>query len=615
MHAEIQKQLFGQKIFDNSPTAIIIYEVQGDGMTSMDYIIRSVNRACLDIEGWTEKTVIDKPLGVIRTAADKFGIVQVFRQVWKTGKKQHYPAKGYDEGGKVRWFDNTVYKLPSGEVVAAYQDVTEKIQAQEELHAEKERLKVTLYSIGDGVIATDNRGRVQVVNQVAEELTGWTQEEAEGQPLATVFKIFNECTGEAGEDPVQKVLRCGQIVGLANHTILKSKKGVSKAIADSAAPIRDQNGQLIGVVLVFRDVTDAREKEAKIEYLSLRDSLTGLHNRAFFEIELDRLGNDPACHPMTLIMGDIDGLKLINDAYGHETGDLVLSRIAKGIRASCRTTDYIARWGGDEFVILLSRTTESAGQKICGRIKETCNQLQVSETALSISLGYAVKTDVQETWQNALKKAEDNMYRSKLLGAKSYRSTVLSSIKNALYERSFETQEHGERLAQFCLGIGRAMGLSEDRLDELQVLAMLHDVGKIAIDGHILRKPSSLSKEEMEIVKKHPEIGYRIAHTVPELSSIADYILAHHERWDGNGYPRGLAGNETPLLARILAVVDAYDAITQDRPYRKARSAQEAKEELLRNAGTQFDPEIVAIFLAYLDDDTDLLSALCPADD
>lgn len=597
--SEVNK-VFSQSIFDYSPLAIIIYQVKGDGASSSDYIIQSVNPASLRIEGWREENVIGKPLGEVRPGVDEFGIINIFQQVWKTGRTAYYPARVYKEGEEHRWFKNTIFKLPTGEIVAVYSDVTEKIEAEKELFAEKEKLRVTLYSIGDGVITTDRRGRIEMINQVTENLTGWKQDEAKGMLLTTVFDIYSEATGKPCENPVDMVLKSGNIVGLANHTVLRAKDGKEKPIVDSAAPIKNQQGEILGVVLVFRDVSEAKEKEAQIKFLSYRDSLTGLYNRTFFEEELKRLDTESQL-PLTFIIGDLDGLKLINDVFGHQAGDQALVKMAETISVSCRGSDVISRWGGDEFVVLLPKTPEDIGQKICDRIKKIFCDKEVTGTKLSISLGCSSKTDKSEKWQEILKKAEDNMYKSKLLGAKSYRSTILSSIKNTLFEKSYETEEHGERLGHFCREIGRIMDLPSFNIDELEVLAMLHDIGKIAIDDQILNKPGKLTEAEMLIIKKHPETGCRIAQTVPELSNIADYILAHHERWDGKGYPKGLAGEAIPLLSRILAVADAYDAMTQDRPYRKAVSPAEAKEELRRNAGTQFDPQIVDIFLEYLE--------------
>ncbi|MFA5576273.1 MAG: HD domain-containing phosphohydrolase [Tissierellaceae bacterium] len=590
-----------QSFFTNIPIAIIIYEVMGDGASGFDYIIRGANPKAIETENWHDIDVLGESLGKLRPGVDDFGIVDIFRAVWETGETVYYPAKVYQDDEEYRWFENTVFKLPTGEIVAVYDDVTNKKLAEEELYAEKEKLKVTLFSIGDGVITTDKNGKIEMINKVTEELTGWSLQEAKGKPLSTVFDIFNEETGQVCSNPAELVLKYGKTIGLANHTVLRSRDGIYKVIADSAAPIIGQKGDIQGVVLVFRDVTEAKQKEDKIKYLSFRDSLTGLYNRTFFEEELRRLDVEDQL-PLTFIMGDLDGLKLINDIFGHQVGDEALVETAKVFRKYCRDTDIISRWGGDEFVILLPRTSEDVGQKISDRVKKACSETMVADTKLSISIGYASKTHRSQKWQDVLKEAEDNMYKTKLLGAHSYRNKVLTSMKNALFEKSNETEEHGERLGYFCSVIGNVLNLSSIELDELELFSMLHDIGKIGIEDGILEKPGPLTDEEWKIMKTHPEIGYRMAQGVPELINIAEYILSHHERWDGSGYPRNLKGREIPLAARILAVADAYDAMTNDRPYRAALSPEEARKELRRNSGSQFDPDIVDIFLTHLAD-------------
>jgi len=189
------------------------------------------------------------------------------------------------------------------------------------------------------------------------------------------------------------------------------------------------------------------------------------------------------------------------------------------------------------------------------------------------------------------------MYRRKLLESKSLRSAIVSSLKEALFERSNETEGHAERIWHLCHQMGRSLGLSESQLDDLRLLSLLHDVGKIAIRDGILLKPGALEPHEWVEMKKHPETGYRIAQSVYELASIAEYILSHHERWDGTGYPMGLVGKHIPLPSRILAVADAYDVMTNLRPYKEPMSHDEAIEEIKRCSGTQFDPAIVRSFL------------------
>lgn len=246
-------QAFSQSIFENTPDGVIIYDVVGDGTSSKDYILKNINPACLKIEGWQKDSVIGKPLKLVRPGVDEFGIVRIFQEVWKTGEVAHYPAKVYQENDEYRWFENLVFKLPTGEIVTIYSDVTEKKQMEEKLLEEKEKLKVTLQSIGDGVITTDEKGNIEILNKTAEELTGWIQNDAKGKPLIEVFNIVNEKTHIPCEDPVRKVLEHGNVVGLANHTILITRNGGERLISDSAAPIKNKEGKISGVVLVFRE--------------------------------------------------------------------------------------------------------------------------------------------------------------------------------------------------------------------------------------------------------------------------------------------------------------------------------------------------------------------------
>lgn len=469
--------------------------------------------------------------------------------------------------------------------VKAYQNVLQARlilqmkQMEEQLFREKEQLRITLMSIGDGVIATDRDGKVVLLNKAAELLTGWLQEQASGKPMKDVFHICNQITRQECES-----------------SVLLSKDGIERVVAESAAPIRNKNGEIEGAVLVFRDVTLEKRREDEVLYLSYHDGLTGLYNRRFFEEQLKNLDRDEYL-PLSIIIGDVNGLKLVNDVFGHMEGDRLLCSAARIMKEACRTDDVIARWGGDEFIILLPLTPEEEAEKVCKSITLACMKEQETQMKTSLSVGVACKDCREKDILQILKSAEDLMYKHKLTESKSLRSAVVNSIRKTMHEKSHETEEHAERLKEMCMETAIHLGLSELRLYEIELLAVLHDIGKIGIRDSILNKPAPLSESEWMEMKKHPEIGFRIAQSSPELAQIAEYILTHHEKWDGSGYPSGLKGEAIPLISRILAVADAYDAMTSDRPYRLAMPVEAALAELERHAGTQFDPAIVEIFV------------------
>jgi len=212
----------------------------------------------------------------------------------------------------------------------------------------------------------------------------------------------------------------------------------------------------------------------------------------------------------------------------------------------------------------------------------------------------ATKSQLDENIRQAINFAEDRMYRNKLLESKSTRSSIIASLQKTLGEKTNETEEHALRLKSLALKMGQALGLSNNQMDELALLAILHDIGKIAIPDQILAKPGPLTTAEWEVMRKHPEIGFRIAQASYEIAHIAEAILCHHEQWGGYGYPQGLAGNNIPLISRIITIIDAYDAMTHERPYKKAASNQQALTEIKRCSGTQFDPNLVEIFLGMM---------------
>jgi len=342
-------------------------------------------------------------------------------------------------------------------------------------------------------------------------------------------------------------------------------------------------------------ITHQKHREEEILYISFHDALTGLFNRRFFETEMKRLDSQRQL-PLSVIMGDINGLKLINDIFGHLEGDKVLKEAAEILRKSCRADDIVARWGGDEFVILLPKTPPEVAKKLCAKIRNYCRSSQDNALQTSIALGYASKMLPEHDMERVLKDAEDMMYQNKLEESRGFRRSIVEAVSQTLAKTSHETLRHAERLKKLCQAVGSAMGLSATILAELDMLAALHDIGVIVLKDDLLKSARPLSDAQWQEVRRHPEVGYHIAKSSPDLWPVAEFILAHHEWWDGSGYPRGLAGEEIPIQSRILAVADAYEAMTSRRPYRPALNHQQALEELIKGAGSQFDPEVVRVF-------------------
>ncbi len=476
--------------------------------------------------------------------------------------------------------------------------VAEQIQAKEDLQISKNQLSITLDSIGDGVIVTDASMKVIRLNPQAEKITGWSEKEALGRSFNEVFHIENSETGEMVPDPVYQVIETGKIQVLESDTILVARDGTRRHIADSAAPIRDYKDELFSVIMVFSDITESKEAEEKVRYQSLHDGLTRLHNRAYMEEEMERLDTDRQL-PMGIIMADSNGLKFINDSFGHESGDEMLMQTAEILKSSCREEDIIARWGGDEFVILLPQTTEEETNDICQRIEDKCKVTYVKGIPLSLSVGLAIKTNTNQVLEEKLREAEEIMYKRKFDESQSVNSGVVEKLLKDLEEKSFETEAHYTVMQNVAQMMGEKMGLSEMDFERLEKLILVHDIGQVSLTEEILNKEGALSAEEWKEIKKHSKTGYRIVHAIGAFANVAEETLSLHEHWEGLGYPQGLKREEIPRLARITAVADAYEVMSSGRPYKKAMSWEDIIEEMKKCAGTQFDPEIIEIFLQF----------------
>jgi diguanylate cyclase (GGDEF)-like protein len=402
------------------------------------------------------------------------------------------------------------------------------------------------------------------------------------------LKVEKEILGPQG---VKTILLVPMIYG----KVLKGFLGLESIKKKRRWTVNDMTLlKLLGEIVV--NVLERKKTDQEIRDLSLKDKLTGLYNRTYFEEEIKRLDTKRQL-PLSFIMGDINGLKLVNDAFGPKEGDRLLKKIAEILKKCCRKEDIVSRWGGDEFSILLPKTSDKDAEEILNRIRIACFKTRRHKVPINISFGASTKKNTRQDMESVVREAEDWMYRRKLLERQSISSSIISSLEKTLQEKSQETEEHAFRMKELALKLGNTLGLKENKLNELSLLAALHDIGKVVISNEILMKKGELTEKEWEMMKRHPEVGYNICSSSPQLQPIAEGILSHHEWWDGSGYPRGLKGEEIPLTSRIISIVDAYDVMTHDRCYKKAVSKEEAVNELKRCSGTQFDPSLVEIFI------------------
>jgi diguanylate cyclase (GGDEF)-like protein/PAS domain S-box-containing protein len=471
-------------------------------------------------------------------------------------------------------------------------EIIERKRVEIELQRSEEIFKTYIEKAPIGIFVADALGKYLDANVMACQLMGRTRDEVLNLSLTDFLVPADLDKGIAG------------FRELSNKGFLDAEYRVrNKNDHEYWISLRGTKINDNCFIAFCVDISDRKEKETRVEYLSYHDSLTGVYNRAFYEEEIKKLDTEENV-PFSVLISDVNGLKLVNDTLGHAAGDKFLVETAKLLSMHLRRGDILARIGGDEFSLLLPRTNSQEAQDILNHVQMACQRLEIcvlkEPLNLSVSFGVATKTKIAEPISYICKLAEDNMYRQKLLERESFHSTLLETLRVSLFERSQETQEHASRLIHLSKKLGTAMGLSVDDHNNLALLSSLHDIGKIGVDNSILLKADQLTGTEWLEMEKHSAIGYRIAMASAELRSIAEYILCHHERWDGAGYPQGLSGKNIPLLSRVISIVDAYDAMTHDRPYREALTREAAIAEISDNSGSQFDPEIAALFLTLV---------------
>lgn len=472
-------------------------------------------------------------------------------------------------------------------------------KANEDMLDNRNQLRLILDSTGEGIYGMDIEGKCTFCNTSSLEILGYSH--------------YSELVGKNMHAQIHHTKRDGEIMPIEECRILRAiiegthfhaddevfwrKDGTCFDVEYHVYP-QMKDGQIIGAVVTFSDVTESKLIKERIDYLSFHDPVTGVYNRRFFENELIRIDKNKYL-PISIIYGDVNGLKLLNDMLGHEKGDELLHKTAGVLKKVSREDDIVSRVGGDEFVILLANTESKDADKIIQRIKSELANEKIAGIKGSISLATSTKTSPEEDINTVLKNAETKMYKVKTLESKNVNSGMLKNIMEALYENCPREKSHAINVSQISEKIAINMKLPETEIKRVKDGGLYHDIGKVVLDKDILNKKDKLEDEEREEMERHPLIGYRLLNLFNETLYIAEIALTHHERWDGSGYPKGLKGEEIPLLARIISVAEGYDAMT-NQVGGKGFTHAEAVEEIKSQSGSRYDPKIVESFLEII---------------
>lgn len=587
----LENDLQFQRIIENLPFSLNIVSLEG--------ILIYANPKCLELfeldksvigerttlDFWVEEGKRD----LWNEAIGRDGLVNDLEMHLKTAKGREFWAIG--NSITIQYQDRSC-------ILSTQLDITERKRMESALKLSEEKYRLMTEFTSDVIwVLNLKKKKYSYISPSICHLTGYTAEEAIDMNLNESLTPESAIiVQEAIEQHLKEFLSEPDSQKSYMLEIRQKCRNGDVIWVEISSKYRFNEDGDIEIVGVSRNIEERKKTEREVLYLSYHDQLTGLYNRRFYEEELQRM-NFRSNMPLAMIIADVNGLKLTNDAFGHFAGDDLLKKFTSILNTELRAEDIAARIGGDEFVILLPNSDSAYAESFVARVKERIGGSQFDHAILSVSFGWAVKETVEDDFAALFIQAEDNMYHKKLVESSDMKNeTILLAMRKLFHKNSME-QPHSERVGKLCREIGKALNLQDDDLWELELLGRMHDIGKIGIQEEILNKVESLSETEWLEVKRHPEVGYQILRSADEYLHIAESVLAHHERVDGKGYPRNLKQEEIPLPARILSVAEAYDVMIHGSVYKDPLHEAEAVKELIDYSGTQFDSEVVKILI------------------
>ena len=560
-----------QKILNSLPFAVTI--------VALDGTVLYFNESAIELYKVEKDQIGQKIAGCFwQNPTDRLVFLDEIR---KRGSIKNYEMRMQNLKGETFWgFGSGLFIDYEGQeaILSTQVEADQLIEAKKALEKSEEKYKFIADFASDVIwINNKTKGKFTYISPSVKDARGY-------EPQEIIGLDFKDIMTPASWEKIESFIACkmeefyaspGKSTTFVNEIEQKHKDG-SIIWSEISARIRYNEKNEIEILGINRDITERKKTEEKIKKLSYHDPLTGLYNRRYYEEKFEEL-DTPENLPISLIVADVNGLKLANDAFGHKKGDELLKRFANVLKGNIRDSDLLARVGGDEFVIILPKTQEKIANMVIERIKKELKYARREDVLLSMSMGSSIKRSENESLAGVFARAERDMYLNKLYEGQEMRKDTIKMIVDTIYRRFPEDQNYNKSISHFAAETGAALGLSENDISDLEKLGSIHNIGKI-ID----------EKDESYEFKKYPESGYQILKSTAEFASLAEYILSHHERYDGSGGPRGLKGEDIPLLSRILNVAESWVDLQRQN---------KGVEDLRAQAGKELDGKIVDIFI------------------